>query len=533
MTALSSTEKGELSNSIANYLRSSPQAVESLSELTEQFKSKLSDEPFSVRKPKAYTILSQSLLFCMNEGVGDPLSSNSGFVTALRIIDFSLHLLQNGIVEDEAPFQLIRSFISMCTMRQLEIGAKLVQKRLEDAARIAPRRFVFLVRTVLVWTKRDKMGVSPALVGKLRLILASATRAWHPSGMNKKGAFNADVDVDFETPQKEEASEIVDMALYKHFWGIMRYLRNPVAAEEPGGWAVVKMGMERVLEAFETLEVIEEVKNKNREESHGPGFMISPSILRLQMQDISFRRLVLVQYAIFLRHLEMEGEAQPLGKESASKLNTMEFCKSLFVKGGEGDSLKSKVNIHLDKESNGKFKKFLSPHMERDRKWAFWKKSSYKHLNVEPKAGVTTLFKKRTTLSSVPSDSGEPSQKRMRSEDPIKEWERQSSQWRSHTAIDDMEILKEEDRLLVPSLEVLKGQLKEDIEDEDITDDMKRKNNKKFVWRSLRMLCEDSVETMLQAIDDTAKTGEDLDRCVKVDKGVEKAGNDEVVAKSS
>lgn len=394
-----------------------------------------------------------------------------------------------------------------------------VHSRLQQYASLVPKRPLVCIQVTVSLIDCDKAGYDPILAGKLRLMSAALLPVWHPSGLNRKAAYNTDIELDYEAPLKHVLNTAgIDLALYKHVWSVHVWTRNPSMAERRDGWSLVQTGMDKVLEALETLQPAKK-DWQGSEEEESAMYMVSPTTLRLQLVDLRFRLRILVRYVLFLKHLELVGDTLPSGKESADLLARMEFCKALFMQGGEGDKMMTRAFKQMDRDSGGKFKRFVLPLLQMDQKWVYWKRTGYKHFMAR-EGEAPKAFKRRAVLSPVPPLRGDKAPQELESlalgDD--EKWRKRQESWKVPSS-DRMAPLKDPDRWMVPKLETLKSQLKEDCEDEDITEDMKRKNDTKFVWRSLRMLCEESVATLAQVVDLKAKGGCNLESCITAESG--------------
>lgn len=458
-------------------------------------------------------VLRKAAVDILKGGIQDPSQPNSSFSNALAIVDCAIVLVHERHVDERLPCLLMEFVFTFCTRGQLANGVDEIRQRFAAyrAAALSTRTHIYLIKAAMSCINRDQKGSDPALSGRLRLMLAAALPVWHPSGLNRRGQFNEGSEIDYESALKEGDFKDVDVDLYKSFWGVQRFMQNPSLAETEDIWVDARLAMDAVLGAFETLAIPEEPSIVL--ESPSPKYMTAPSVLHLQLVDIRVRRHVLVQFAIFLHHLEVISDTIPSEKDSPAVQKKHAFCKSLFASGGEGQRAKDRVYALLERDSAGKFKRFIVSLLQRERRWIDWKKrAGYKHLN-ETRSEPPKTFKRRRVLSPVPG-STDSAPKRKQESGP-EEWKLRQASWKVLPRSERMAPFKDPQRSLVPSVETLKDQLKEDMEDPDITEDVKRKNDTKFVWRSLRMLCEESLETLMQVIDTNSKTGYDLELCVK------------------
>lgn len=455
--------------------------------------------------------ISKAVVDVLKGGICHDISqANIEFRRALSIVDVSIALMRLRRVEEKLPCTLLEFVFTFCTRGQLSSSVNLIRSRFAAyrAASPSSKMDLFLIKTAVSCINRDQKGSDPELSGRLRLMLASALPVWHPSGMNRRGTFNTANENEYENALKESDCEGVDISLYKSFWGVQSFMRNPSLGETTGPWADATSSMDTVLSAFETLPCPAE--SPMAHDSSNPKYMTAGSILRLQMVDIRVRRHVLMQFLIFLHHLQVVGESHRSEKDTAAALAKAKFCKSLFEEGAAGDVLKVRIYKLLDKDSSGKFRRFISSLLQREKRWIDWKKHrGYKHLDANRKEAPKS-FKRRAVLAPYPNSS-KPLPKKRKQNGMESDWKTRQSSWKILPPSERMGPLTDPDRCPVPSLKDLKDELREDMNDPEVTEDSKRKNDTKYLWRSLRMLCEESVDTLSQVIDLNSKRGYNLE----------------------
>lgn len=477
------------------------------------------------------------------------------FDSALSLINASMHLVSllqdRNLIDRRLPTQLFEFLFSLHSQRELESKVSEIRKGYEDLA-IAARNGLLsefnAIKLIETCIARDRAGCHPVLSGYLRLMLVTSLPPWHLSCMKRTMMYNQDMEqVDVDVLLKEHQNTTVDVALYRAFWTAQNGMRNPSKAESVEEWRKIAPCMERVISAFKTVppnpaifDDDNEIKNNVDDEdmkltssaaniaynntvvgkngttktdmkrSNIPKNLTSPSILRLQIEDICVRRQVLAQYTIFLHHLETISGYTPTSKDTASIISGIEHCKSLFSPGAEGTRLKKQVYDLMNNDTDGKFKRFVSSILHRERRWIHWKKQTgYNHLNGK-KATPATVFKRRKVRSKV----GDRVMKSSRLGGGASGWKERQRAWMVPPPAERAQPLLERAQAEIWSRDVLKMELQEDMEDEDVTDDMKRKNDSKYVWRTLRMLCEEDI-ACLTKVSRSRKGTLDLEALVK------------------
>lgn len=467
-------------------------------------------------------VLKRVTVDILKGSIQEPSNAEPAFLDALAIVDYAIELVRNRHIDEELPCKLLEFVFTFCTRGQLSRGVDAIRDRF-NAYRQAtsPRTPLYLIKAAMSCINRDQHGSDPVLSGRLRLILAAALPVWHPSGLNRRGQFNDGNGIDVESEMENANTSDFDAALYKAFWGVQEFMQNPSLAENQEVWSKVRVLIDKILDTFETINI--PTDPGIAPESPSPKYMAAPSLLRLQLVDKHVRRHVLIQFVIFLHYLEAVGCTLPSEKDSPAAHKKFAFCNSLFESNGEGSVVKGRVYTLLDRDCAGKFKRFVASLIQRERKWIDWKKrTGYKHLK-EPTGEAPRTFKRRRVLSPVPDSSeSHTSQRRL---DFPEEWVLRQKAWTVPPKSVRMDPLSDLSRLKVSTVQDLKNHLREDKEDSDITDDAKRLNNSKFVWRALRLLCEESIATVLQIIEPVAEHGVDLERCLKTGEVEMSCGN--------
>lgn len=452
------------------------------------------------------------------------------FDSVFSLIDASIHLLSlpkyRDIISSRLPPQLVEFLLAMHSQVEIEARVHRIQSCFKEVRYVCSQMddrayYLYILKAINFCISRDKSGCYPLLSGHLKLMLAAAVPAWHPSCTKRLMAYNEDIeDVDIENLLKEHHQASVDTALYRAFWTAQNAMKNPSKAESPEEWKRIASCMERVIAAFRTVSPINTAEHEDIDDDvemsansdskvgvKGEGkhllksmskqslqteSLSSPSILRLQMEDIRVRRQVLVQYAIFLHHLEVVSSQKPTERDSSATLKAIEHCKLLFSPGGSGMRLKKQVFDVMNSDTDGKLKRFVNNLLQRERCWINLKKTTgYSHL-TKTKAKASKIFKRRK-VGSKPVGKSSSSLKNRNDGGGLNGWKTRQRAWMLPSPSEREEILRDRANSELWSKDVLNMELKEDMNDEDVTEDTKRKNDSKYVWRTLRMLCEEDV----------------------------------------
>lgn len=402
------------------------------------------------------TTLHQALISCLPQSSApqqDPYSK------AILIVKVSTSLLANSLhAEYKLPLDLLHTLLTRTPTPNLQALLPHVRETLGEYCKLPlPKNSIyFLIKLVRACIDRDIGCLNRVLGGRLRLLLAGSLDVWHASGLNVRGVYNEHAAITVSPSN-------TDVALCKAFANGMSLARRASLGESPAGWTAGRNGVETVLQAFETLS---STPAKNGGSGIVGDYLTDGRVLRLQFEDPVFRRCVLTQYAFMLQHLEMQATYPTVPPAERA---SVEFCKSLFVSGGEGDVLRQRTWRVLH---DSRYKKFLQGLLVRERKWQEWKKrNTYKHLlgrKIIPEA----RFKRRGANGKKRVGGG---------------WRERMASW---SGGDGLEALRE--RVPGVKVEQVLKEVKEDL-DEGVEVGERRVDDAKFVWRGLRVLCEGNL----------------------------------------
>eukprot|EP00178_Gracilaria_changii_P015816 TRINITY_DN444_c0_g1_i1.p1 TRINITY_DN444_c0_g1~~TRINITY_DN444_c0_g1_i1.p1 ORF type:complete len:493 (+),score=106.19 TRINITY_DN444_c0_g1_i1:5022-6500(+) len=450
-------------NSVQQYLQTKTELNQLLNQKLKHPPHALADE--LVQRFPQLNFYPTLLLLLTNQ-----LKSSSPF-DALHVVDIATSLSLKQRLDQHAPVTFLHYLFSFITLDELVANLHAIRKRITALPR-TPRRQLYFIKLFQSAIERDTHALDAVRSGRLRLMLAESLRAWHPSGMNRRGAYATHPIAYDPLPQTN-----VDAALYNALWGLHKFLQNPSLAENDASWKQAAAALDTVICAFEST------TPRSDTVPHGVDYPTSPSVLSLQLADVHFRRHMLLQYAIFLHHMETTASL-PIGeKDGHAVRQSLEFCAKLFGRNGSGEQLKLRVMALLDRDDGSRLKHFAQSLLQRERVWLRWKRTNYSHLE----AGVTkspTVFKKRTVLWH-------------QKDKPIRfnNWLQRIKSLESQTENGDV-YAPLFDRTLIPGVKELKQALKEDLDDTDLDEGSLRKNDKKFKWRALRTLMDEDVAVL-------------------------------------
>uniref|UniRef100_A0AAR2LLD1 Death domain-containing protein n=1 Tax=Pygocentrus nattereri TaxID=42514 RepID=A0AAR2LLD1_PYGNA len=365
----------------------------------------------------------------------------------------------------------------------------------------------YLLRMCNDLLRRLSKSQNTVFCGRIQLFLARLFPLSEKSGLNLQSQFNLDNITVFNkneqestlgqqsTEVKEDGMEVeegemgdeeapapcsipIDYNLYRKFWTLQDYFRNPVQCYDKFSWITFVKYSDETLAVFKSYKLddtqaskrkLEEMRTAGGEHVYFAKFLTSEKLMDLQLSDSNFRRHILLQYLILFQYLKGQvkfkssncvlNDDQTAWMEETTKLV---YQVSAFAHG-------SQVNHILNTEEN----------------WNSWKNE-----------GCPSFVKESLVLQSSETKPARPSRKRPAPEDFLGKGpdrkilmgnDELTRLWNLNP--DNMEACKTDNREFMPSLEDF---FEEAIEQADPTnmveDEYKVVGNSNYGWRALRLL---------------------------------------------
>uniref|UniRef100_A0A8C2YWT2 THO complex 1 n=1 Tax=Cyclopterus lumpus TaxID=8103 RepID=A0A8C2YWT2_CYCLU len=366
----------------------------------------------------------------------------------------------------------------------------------------------YLLRMCNDLLRRLSKSQNTVFCGRIQLFLARLFPLSEKSGLNLQSQFNLENVTVFNkneqestfgqkhTEEKEDGMEVeegemgeedapapcsipIDYNLYRKFWTLQDYFRNPVQCYDKFSWMTFLKFSEETLAVFKSYKLddmqvskrkLEELRASGGEHVYFAKFLTSEKLMDLQLSDSNFRRHILLQYLILFQYLK----GQVKFKSSGCVLNDdqttwiEETTKLVFQLLKEippdGDKFATMVEHILNTEEN----------------WNDWKNegcSSFVKERYDDKP------KRPTRKRQAPEDflgKGPDSKIFMGNDELTRLW---------NLNHDNMEACKSDSRSFMPSLDEF---FAEAIEQADPTnmveEEYKAVRNPNYGWRALRLL---------------------------------------------
>uniref|UniRef100_A0A8C2WMX6 THO complex 1 n=1 Tax=Cyclopterus lumpus TaxID=8103 RepID=A0A8C2WMX6_CYCLU len=419
----------------------------------------------------------------------------------LSLIYLSIDAVTEGICSPTTPFLLLGDVLDCLPLDQCDKIFSFVE---ENVSTWKSNSFYtagknYLLRMCNDLLRRLSKSQNTVFCGRIQLFLARLFPLSEKSGLNLQSQFNLENVTVFNKNEQESTfgqkvkkgrwerrmllhrgnSIPIDYNLYRKFWTLQDYFRNPVQCYDKFSWMTFLKFSEETLAVFKSYKLddmqvskrkLEELRASGGEHVYFAKFLTSEKLMDLQLSDSNFRRHILLQYLILFQYLK----GQVKFKSSGCVLNDdqttwiEETTKLVFQLLKEippdGDKFATMVEHILNTEEN----------------WNDWKNegcSSFVKERYDDKP------KRPTRKRQAPEDflgKGPDSKIFMGNDELTRLW---------NLNHDNMEACKSDSRSFMPSLDEF---FAEAIEQADPTnmveEEYKAVRNPNYGWRALRLL---------------------------------------------
>ncbi|KAM8810495.1 THO complex subunit 1 isoform 1-T1 [Eudromia elegans] len=436
----------------------------------------------------------------------------------LAIISLAINGVTEGICTASTPFVLLGDVLDCLPLDQCDKIFTFVEK---NVATWKSNMFYsagknYLLRMCNDLLRRLSKSQNTVFCGRIQLFLARLFPLSEKSGLNLQSQFNLENVTVFNTnehestlgqkhtEEREEGMDVeegemgddeaptscsipIDYNLYRKFWSLQDYFRNPVQCYEKVSWKTFLKYSEEVLAVFKSYKLDDtQASRKKLEELKTGGehvyfakFLTSEKLMDLQLSDSNFRRHILLQYLILFQYLKGQVKFK-----SSNYVLTDE--QSLWIE----DTTKAVYQLLSENPPDGeRFSKMVEHILNTEENWNSWKNE-----------GCPSFVKERSQpefqLGPPDSKPMRPVRKRPAPEDflgkgPNKKIlmgnEELTRLW--NLCPDNMEACKSESREYMPTLEEFFEEAIEQADPENMVENKyKAVNNSNYGWRALRLL---------------------------------------------
>uniref|UniRef100_A0A8C6LMF0 THO complex subunit 1 n=1 Tax=Nothobranchius furzeri TaxID=105023 RepID=A0A8C6LMF0_NOTFU len=275
----------------------------------------------------------------------------------LSLIYQSINAVTEGICSATTPFVLLGDVLDCLP---LDLCDKIFSFVEENVSTWKSSSFYtagknYLLRMCNDLLRRLSKSQNTVFCGRIQLFLARLFPLSEKSGLNLQSQFNLDNITVFNkneqestlgqkhADEKEDGMEVeegemgeddapapcsipIDYNLYRKFWTLQDYFRNPLQCYEKISWITFVKYSDETLAVFKSYKLddmqaskrkLEELRASDGEQVYFAKFLTSEKLMDLQLSDSNFRRHILVQYLILFQYLK----GQVKFKSSSCALN--------------------------------------------------------------------------------------------------------------------------------------------------------------------------------------------------------------------
>ncbi|XP_062850625.1 THO complex subunit 1 [Trichomycterus rosablanca] len=426
----------------------------------------------------------------------------------LSLICISITAVTEGICSAFTPFVLLADVLDCLPLDQCDRIFSFVEENVSTwkSSSFYSAGKNYLLRMCNDLLRRLSKSQNTVFCGRIQLFLARLFPLSEKSGLNLQSQFNLENVTVFNKSEEEstlgqQSSELkedgmeegemgdeeapapcsipIDYNLYRKFWMLQDYFRNPVQCYEKISWITFVKYSDETLAVFKSFKLDDaQASKKKREEMQTSGgehvyfakFLTSEKLMDLQLSDSNFRRHLLLQYLILFQYLrgqvKFKSSTYVLNDDQSSWMEdtTKLVYQLLRETPPDGDQFSTMVEHILNTEEN----------------WNAWKNE-----------GCPSFVKERPTESKP----ARPGRKRAAPEDFLsKGTDRRVAGGDELTKLwnlnpDNMEACRSESREFMPSLEDFFVEAIEQADPANMVEDQyKVVKNSNYGWRALRLL---------------------------------------------
>uniref|UniRef100_A0A672ZJ25 THO complex 1 n=1 Tax=Sphaeramia orbicularis TaxID=375764 RepID=A0A672ZJ25_9TELE len=262
----------------------------------------------------------------------------------LSLIYLSIDAVTEGICSATTPFLLLGDVLDCLPLDQCDRIFSFVE---ENVSTWKSNSFYsagknYLLRMCNDLLRRLSKSQNTVFCGRIQLFLARLFPLSEKSGLNLQSQFNLDNITVFNkneqestlgqkhTEEKEDGMEVeegemgeddapapcsipIDYNLYRKFWTLQDYFRNPVQCYDKFSWMTFLKFSDETLAVFKSYKLddmqaskrkLEELRASSGEHVYFAKFLTSEKLMDLQLSDSNFRRHILLQYLILFQYLK-------------------------------------------------------------------------------------------------------------------------------------------------------------------------------------------------------------------------------------
>ncbi|KAH0951356.1 hypothetical protein HN011_005106 [Eciton burchellii] len=440
-----------------------------------------------------------TLLMVLAENASGNVHSLESYIT------FCIESCRKDLVTASMPVMLLGDIFDSMTLDRCEQLFTFV----EDNVAVWKEELFFtscknnLLRMCNDLLRKLSRSQQTVFCGRILLFLAKFFPFSERSGLNIVSEFNLENHTEFgsEKAEGDDLEQItkdedklenkipIDYNLYRKFWALQDFFRNPNQCYNKMHWKVFSTHASSVLLAFASFKLEEQrdyaatcikidtsVEGSHKETHYFAKYLTNQKLLELQLSDSNFRRYVLLQFLILFQYLnstvKFKAETHELKPDQVEwvKITTEQVYSLLSETPPDGSIFAETVKNILKREEH----------------WNAWKNEG------------CPPFKK-PTLDALGTDEEprKPKRSRRRIGDMIRDAQMINKYHMGNPELtklwnlcpNNLEACKSKDRDFLPSLETYFEDAIMELDPAAMVDDKYKKvNDGNFGWRALRLL---------------------------------------------
>uniref|UniRef100_A0A8C7TGX9 THO complex 1 n=1 Tax=Oncorhynchus mykiss TaxID=8022 RepID=A0A8C7TGX9_ONCMY len=256
-------------------------------------------------------------------------------------------LVHAGICSATTPFLLLGDILDCLPLDQCDKIFSFVEENVSTWKSVSSLVCIFHHETPSEpadLLRRLSKSQNTVFCGRIQLFLARLFPLSEKSGLNLQSQFNLDNITVFNkneqestlgqrpTEEKEDGMEVeegemgdeepgapapcsipIDYNLYRKFWTLQDYFRNPVQCYEKFSWITFLKYSDETLAVFKSFKLddmqaskrkLEELRTAGGDHVYFAKFLTSEKLMDLQLSDSNFRRHILLQYLVLFQYLK-------------------------------------------------------------------------------------------------------------------------------------------------------------------------------------------------------------------------------------
>ncbi|XP_051166267.1 THO complex subunit 1 [Leptopilina boulardi] len=451
----------------------------------------------SDRKAAVDQALRDTLLLILAE-------NSSGHVQALEsYITFCIELCQRDLATASVPVMLLGDIFDAMTLDRCENLFTFV----ENNVAVWKEEMFFgacknnLLRMCNDLLRRLSRSQQTVFCGRILLFLAKFFPFSERSGLNIVSEFNLENHTEFGMEKSDDITDqmnvdelseskiSIDYNLYRKFWALQDFFRNPNQCYNKMHWKVFSAHASNVLSAFSSFKLEEQrsclttikddslMEGSHKETHYFAKYLTNQKLLELQLSDTNFRRYVLLQFLILFQYLNSTVKFK-------SETHELKAYQAEWVKA----TTDQVYSLLIETPPDGRvFAETVKHILAREEHWNAWKNEG------------CPAFKRPAPESNEDDtkDIRKPKRSRRKIGDFIKEAQLVGKYHMGNPELtklwnlnpNNLEACKSKERDFLPSLETYFEDAIIELDPAAMVDDeYKKVNDGNFGWRALRLL---------------------------------------------